>query len=94
MILQWFCRFVTLRPPGDRWELAELLDREEKEKIFEEHIESLFKRNKEMFHKLLDETNVSPQIPTGIPLLKILWGFPFSFLSTKAGNGKKHDVPG
>lgn len=42
-----------------RWELAELLDREEKEKIFEEHIESLFKRNKEMFHKLLDETNIS-----------------------------------
>ena len=35
------------------------MDRSEKEKLFEEHIENLTKRNKEMFHKLLDETNVS-----------------------------------
>ena len=39
-----------------RWELAELLDRDEKEKLFDAHIESLSKKNKEMFHKLLDET--------------------------------------
>ena len=39
-----------------RWELVEMLDREEKEKLFETHIEILVKKNKEMFHKLLDET--------------------------------------
>ena len=39
-----------------RWELADLLDRDEKEKLFEEHIDLLNKKNKEMFHKLLDET--------------------------------------
>ncbi len=39
-----------------RWELADLLDRDEKERLFEEHIEALAKKNKEMFHKLLDET--------------------------------------
>lgn len=38
-----------------RWELAELLDRDEKEKIFEAHIEALSKKNKEMFHRLLEE---------------------------------------
>ena len=39
-----------------RWELAELLDREEKEKLFDEHIEELTKKNKDMFHSLLEET--------------------------------------
>lgn len=43
-----------------RWELAELLSREEKEKLFEEHIENLNKKNREMFHKLLDETGEVP----------------------------------
>jgi transcription elongation regulator 1 len=40
-----------------RWELAELLEREEKEVHFEEHIQGLMKKNKEMFHRLLDETS-------------------------------------
>ena len=39
-----------------RWELANLLEREEKEKLFEVHLENLTKKNREMFHKLLDET--------------------------------------
>lgn len=39
-----------------RWELASLLEREEKEKLFEVHLENLTKKNREMFHKLLDET--------------------------------------
>ena len=39
-----------------RWEMAELLERDEKEKYFEEHKENLYKKSKEMFHKLLDET--------------------------------------
>ncbi|ELT91022.1 hypothetical protein CAPTEDRAFT_223762 [Capitella teleta] len=38
-----------------RWELAELLDREEKESLFQEHSQGLLKKNKEMFHRLLDE---------------------------------------
>ena len=40
-----------------RWQLADLLERDEKEKLFNEHMESLTKRNKDMFHKLLDETS-------------------------------------
>lgn len=39
-----------------RWDLA-VLEREEKEKLFEEHISALSKKNREMFHKLLDETH-------------------------------------
>jgi transcription elongation regulator 1 len=39
-----------------RWELAEQLERAERQKVFEEHIEALNKKNKEMFHRLLDET--------------------------------------
>ncbi|KAH3791103.1 hypothetical protein DPMN_169314, partial [Dreissena polymorpha] len=39
-----------------RWELASLLEREEKETLFEEHIKALAKKSKDMFHKLLDET--------------------------------------
>ena len=38
-----------------RWELAEDIDRDEKEKLFEQHIEALNKKNKEMFHKMLEE---------------------------------------
>ena len=41
-----------------RWDLTEQLDKEEKEKLFDSHIEGLTKRNKDMFHKLLDETEV------------------------------------
>ena len=41
-----------------RWDLADLIDREEKEKLFEEHIDILAKRSKEMYHKLLDETTL------------------------------------
>lgn len=42
-----------------RWELTDTLDREEKEKLFESHIDGLFKRNRSMFHSLLDETDIS-----------------------------------
>ncbi|KAK7508465.1 hypothetical protein BaRGS_00000031 [Batillaria attramentaria] len=42
-----------------RWDLTEQLDKEEKEKLFEKHIENLTKRNRDMFHKLLDETEIS-----------------------------------
>ncbi|KAL0269201.1 UNVERIFIED_CONTAM: hypothetical protein PYX00_007012 [Menopon gallinae] len=39
-----------------RWELAELLDRDEKEKLFNTHIEQLTHRKREKFRELLDET--------------------------------------
>ncbi|KAK6639719.1 hypothetical protein RUM43_007994 [Polyplax serrata] len=39
-----------------RWELAELLDREEKEKVFNNHIEQLTHKKREKFRELLDET--------------------------------------
>ena len=45
-----------------RWDLTEQLDKEEKEKLFDGHIEGLTKRNKDMFHKLLDETEVKDPV--------------------------------
>ena len=40
-----------------RWENCEGIEREEREKIFNEHIEQLQRKNREMFHKLLEETS-------------------------------------
>jgi len=37
-----------------RWDLCDLIERDDKEKLYDEHIEVLTKRNKEMFHSLLD----------------------------------------
>ena len=42
-----------------RWDMTDSLERDEKEKLFDSHLEGLFKRNKSMFHSLLDETDVS-----------------------------------
>ncbi|XP_058483027.1 transcription elongation regulator 1 isoform X2 [Solea solea] len=41
-----------------RWESASLLEREEKEKLFNEHVEALAKKKKEQFRLLLDETSM------------------------------------
>ncbi|XP_062262350.1 transcription elongation regulator 1 isoform X2 [Platichthys flesus] len=40
-----------------RWESASLLEREDKEKLFNEHVEALAKKKKEHFRQLLDETS-------------------------------------
>ena len=40
-----------------RWELVEALPREEREKLFEEHVEALLQKNRDQFHKLLEETS-------------------------------------
>jgi transcription elongation regulator 1 len=40
-----------------RYELADSLERSEKEKLFDDHIVQLEKKNKELFHKMLDETS-------------------------------------
>lgn len=45
----------TLRK-DHRWESSSLLEREEKERLFNEHIEALAKKKKEHFRQLLDET--------------------------------------
>ncbi|XP_070540573.1 transcription elongation regulator 1-like [Ptychodera flava] len=42
-----------------RWDLAQLLEREEKEKFFQEHIDALSKRKREQFKQLLDESEIS-----------------------------------
>ncbi|XP_067084952.1 transcription elongation regulator 1 isoform X2 [Osmerus mordax] len=41
-----------------RWECASLLERDEKEKLFNEHVEALTKKKKEHFRQLLDETSM------------------------------------
>lgn len=44
-----------------RWESASLLEREEKEKLFNDHVEALAKKKKEHFRQLLDETSMVRQ---------------------------------
>ncbi|KRT84883.1 hypothetical protein AMK59_601 [Oryctes borbonicus] len=39
-----------------RWDLADSLPRDEKEKLFNEHIETLLRKKREKFRELLDET--------------------------------------
>lgn len=39
-----------------RWDLADSLSREDKEKLFNEHIEQLIKKKRQNFRELLDET--------------------------------------
>uniref|UniRef100_A0A8B9KJF6 Transcription elongation regulator 1 n=1 Tax=Astyanax mexicanus TaxID=7994 RepID=A0A8B9KJF6_ASTMX len=41
-----------------RWETSSLLEREEKERLFNEHIEALTKKKKELFRQLLDEASI------------------------------------
>ncbi|XP_075146736.1 uncharacterized protein LOC142221089 isoform X2 [Haematobia irritans] len=38
-----------------RWELVEFLDRDDRERIFNEHIDSLMKKKREKFREMLDE---------------------------------------
>lgn len=42
-----------------RWELVESLPREEREKLFDEHVEVLLQKNRSQFHKLLEESEIS-----------------------------------
>lgn len=45
-----------------RWELAESLDREEKERLFNEHIEQLGRKKRDKFRELLDEVGASTEL--------------------------------
>lgn len=38
-----------------RWDLLELLDRNKKEEIFNDHVKQLYKKRKEAFYQLLGE---------------------------------------
>ncbi|XP_047361394.1 transcription elongation regulator 1 isoform X2 [Vespa velutina] len=45
-----------------RWELAESLDREEKERLFNEHIEQLGRKKRDKFREVLDEVGASTEL--------------------------------
>ena len=55
-----------------RWDLAESLSREEKEKLFNEHIETLMRRKREKFRELLDETSEVSLMSTWKEIKKII----------------------
>ncbi|XP_026090077.1 transcription elongation regulator 1-like [Carassius auratus] len=55
-----------------RWESAALLERHEKEKLFEEHVEALTKKKKEHFRQLLDETSMITLTTTWKEVKKII----------------------
>ncbi|XP_016392541.1 transcription elongation regulator 1-like [Sinocyclocheilus rhinocerous] len=61
----------TLRK-DHRWESVALLERHEKEKLFEEHVEALTKRKKEHFRQLLDETSMITLTTTWKEMKKII----------------------
>ncbi|KAF4791842.1 transcription elongation regulator 1 [Turdus rufiventris] len=58
--VSWSDTRRTLRK-DHRWESGSLLEREEKEKLFNEHIEALTKKKREHFRQLLDETSAKKQ---------------------------------
>ncbi|XP_008425685.1 transcription elongation regulator 1 isoform X2 [Poecilia reticulata] len=55
-----------------RWESASLLEREEKEKLFNEHVEALAKKKKEQFRQLLDETSMITLTTTWKEVKKVI----------------------
>ncbi|XP_051870079.1 transcription elongation regulator 1-like isoform X3 [Pristis pectinata] len=55
-----------------RWESASLLEREEKEKLFSEHIEALTKKKREHFRQLLDETSAITLTSTWKEVKKVI----------------------
>uniref|UniRef100_A0A8C2ZWJ8 Transcription elongation regulator 1 n=1 Tax=Cyclopterus lumpus TaxID=8103 RepID=A0A8C2ZWJ8_CYCLU len=55
-----------------RWESASLLEREDKEKLFNEHVEALAKKKKEHFRQLLDETSMITLTTTWKEVKKVI----------------------
>ncbi|XP_061558750.1 transcription elongation regulator 1 isoform X1 [Phycodurus eques] len=55
-----------------RWESASLLEREEKEKLFNDHVEALAKKKKEHFRQLLDETTTITLTTTWKEVKKVI----------------------
>ncbi|KAK9709199.1 FF domain [Popillia japonica] len=55
-----------------RWDLADSLPRDEKEKLFNEHIETLLRKKREKFRELLDETSEVSLTSTWKEIKKII----------------------
>ncbi|XP_030767326.1 transcription elongation regulator 1-like isoform X2 [Sitophilus oryzae] len=55
-----------------RWDLADSLSREDKEKLFNEHIEQLLKKKRQSFREMLDETAEVTLISTWKEIKKIV----------------------
>ncbi|KAG8439250.1 hypothetical protein GDO86_005466 [Hymenochirus boettgeri] len=69
--VSWSDTRRTLRK-DHRWESGSLLEREEKEKLFTEHIEALTKKKREHFRQLLDETSAITLTSTWKEVKKII----------------------
>ena len=52
----WHATKKTLKKDS-RWELADLLDGSDKERLFREHVSILGEKKKKQFQKLLEETS-------------------------------------
>lgn len=74
--MSWSDTRRTLRK-DHRWESGSLLEREEKEKLFNEHIEALTKKKREHFRQLLDETSAVRAVDVEIDSLCSPLGFLF-----------------
>lgn len=74
--MSWSDTRRTLRK-DHRWESGSLLEREEKEKLFNEHIEALTKKKREHFRQLLDETSAVRAVDVLIDNLCSPLGFLF-----------------
>lgn len=55
-----------------RWDLAETLARDDKEKLFNEHVEHLVRKKREKFRELLDETSEVTLTSTWKEIKKII----------------------
>lgn len=55
-----------------RWDLDNTLNREDKEKLFNEHIEHLLRKKREKFRELLDETTEVTLVSTWKEIKKII----------------------
>ncbi|XP_041444658.1 transcription elongation regulator 1 isoform X1 [Xenopus laevis] len=69
--VSWSDTRKTLRK-DHRWESGSVLEREEKEKLFSEHIEALTKKKRELFRQLLDETSAITLTSTWKEVKKII----------------------
>ena len=79
--MSWSDTRRTLRK-DHRWESGSLLEREEKEKLFNEHNEALTKKKREHFRQFLDETSAITLTSTWKEVKKIIkedpWCIKFS----------------
>ncbi|XP_075712641.1 transcription elongation regulator 1 isoform X4 [Rhinoderma darwinii] len=85
--VSWSDTRRTLRK-DHRWESGSLLEREEKEKLFNEHIDALTKKKRENFRQLLDETYTITLTSTWKEVKKIIKDDP-RFLKYSSSDRKR-----